>query len=324
LRNKAHRSRQLTSRVQRLARERATEAARRVPWQVLLEARNQYLDWQDFYHWVRSILECEERVPAWLARKLHEMCPGFLDSDGQHSSRTDNAAPCAIRLGEWIDEHVFAFAREGGWLPAITFYAVREPRYGKVSAHWAESVKNWREAKPPAYPSLEDWLRDAQRCDETAHLLPEIRKQRECFKLVQPERLQEAVARYIDWEALTYWARPALARRPLVITEVTCELNARCPGFSDFNDRQAGDDTDLLGCWARLLVWIADHFFNDAKAEGWYDAILILARTHPRAIRTVEYANHCDDIWKGELPEPYPSFETWRREADRYVHLELP
>ena len=321
LRRKTDISEKLTKQLQRHAQERADEAARRVPWQVLLEARNQYLEWQEFYHWVRSILECEERVPDWLARKLHEMCPGFLESERQHPSRNRDAAPCAIRLGEWIDEHVFAFAGEGGWLPAITFYAVREARYGKVSAHWSECVKDWRDARPPSYPSFEEWLRDAQRCDETAHLLPEIRKQRECFKLVQPERLREAMTRYINWEALAYWARPALEHNPPVITQVVCELDARCPGFSDFNDRQATGDKDLSRVWTRLMVWVGDHFFSDAKAEGWYDAILLSTRMHPRAIRTMEYSDHCDDVWNGELPVPYPSFEAWRRDADRYVDV---
>jgi hypothetical protein len=324
LRRKIDPSNKLTSRLQRQAQDRAAEAARRVPWQVLLEARNQYLEWQEFYYWVRSILECEERVPDWLARRLNEMCPGFLNSEALHTStrrRDWNGATCAIQLGAWIDKHVFAFSREGGWLPAITFYAVREPRYGKVSAHWSECVKNWRQTKPPAYPSFEEWLRGAQQCDETAHLLPEVRKQRECFKLVRPERLREAVARYIDWEALAYWARPALERKPPVLTQVACELDARCPGFSDFNDRAGGGPEALPQGWARLMLWIGDYFFSDAKAEGWYDAILVSVRIHPRAIRTMEYSDHCDEVWNGELPVPYTSFEVWRRDADRYVDV---
>jgi len=44
-------------------------------------------------------------------------------------------------------------------------------------------------------------------------------------------------------------------------------------------------------------------------------------RSHPRAIRTMEYADHCDEVWISELPSPYPSFEDWRRDADSYVEL---
>ena len=69
------------------------------------------------------------------------------------------------------------------------------------------------------------------------------------------------------------------------------------------------------------MLWIADHFFQDAQTEGWFDAILIQVRSHPRAIRTMEYADHCDEVWISELPSPYPSFEDWRRDADSYVEL---
>ncbi|MGA2644422.1 MAG: hypothetical protein ABSF15_06890, partial [Candidatus Sulfotelmatobacter sp.] len=50
-----------TTRLQRAARERADDEARRIPWQRLLDARNKYIDWQEFSLWVRSILEVENR-----------------------------------------------------------------------------------------------------------------------------------------------------------------------------------------------------------------------------------------------------------------------
>ena len=70
------------------------------------------------------------------------------------------------------------------------------------------------------------------------------------------------------------------------------------------------------------MLWTADHFFQDAKTESWFDAILAQARSHPRAIRTTEFSNHCDEIWSLELPGPYPPFEDWRRDADSYVDLD--
>jgi hypothetical protein len=69
------------------------------------------------------------------------------------------------------------------------------------------------------------------------------------------------------------------------------------------------------------MYWIADHFFQDAKKEGWYDAILSQVRNHPRAIRTMEFSDHCGEIWGPQLPDPYPSFEEWRNQADSYVEL---
>ena len=312
----------LASGVQRQAQERATEEARRVPWQILLEARNLYVEWQEFYYWARSIMESEDGIPDWLATRLEQMCPGFVEEERQYTARRPKDAPPApVRLGQWIDERIFGFANEGGWLFAITFYAVREPRYQRASACWSESVRKWRKAKPTEYPSFEQWRSEAVRCDETAQLLPEVKKERTCFKLVDPERLAQAVSRFIDWEAFAYWARPVLEGGASLSSEVAQQLNSRCPGFVEFNAKERVADGRLPHDWHRLMRWIAEHFFQDAKAEGWYDAILISARIHPRAIRTMEYFEHCDDIWNSGLPVPYPPFETWRRDADLYVDL---
>lgn len=48
------------------------------------------------------------------------------------------------------------------------------------------------------------------------------------------------------------------------------------------------------------------------KKEGCFEAILVRAGDHPRAIRTMEYADRCEEIWGSRLPERYPSFEEWR------------
>jgi hypothetical protein len=266
-------------------------------------------------------MESEGTIPEWLARKLNEMCPGFLDAEERKAGRDTRAAElAAIRLGEWIDNQIFAFAEKGGWLPAVTFYAVREPRYQRAATCWSESVKTWQTTKPPRYPSLDEWRLNAATCDESAHLLPEIRKQRECFKLVDPARLTDAVSRYIDWQAFAYWARPALEQAP-VVDPVACELDARCPGFQEFNTGERIRDGELPKHWDRLMLWIRDHFFQEAKTVGWLDAVVISAGIHPRAIRTMEFADHCDDVWAGNLPIPYPSFESWRRNADHYVDV---
>jgi hypothetical protein len=312
----------LAASVQRHARERAEEEARRVPWQILMETRNQYLDWQEFYHWARSIMESEDGIPNWLSKKLNELCPGFLTDEKRYLARHPNEhALTPVRLGHWIDKHIFGFAQQGGWLLAITFYVVRESRYQKASTCWLESAQKWRKARPIQYPSLEQWCREAAQCDETAHVLPRVRKERACFKLVAPERLAQAVSRFIEWEAFAYWVRLPLESGACLPSELARELNSRCPGFVEFNNKERLTDRRILQDWHRLMLWIGDHFFQEAKRQGWYDAILISVCNHPRAVRTMEYCNHCEQVWESGLPTPYPSFEAWRRDADRYVDL---
>ena len=149
-------------------------------------------------------------------------------------------------------------------------------------------------------------------CDDTAHLVPDLQKVGASVKLVAPERLAEAVFRYIDWEAFAYWVRPCLELGFPMPQEVARELRQRCPRFLEVQQPGARD-------WQQLISWIADQHFEDAKSEGWFEAILLFAQRHPRAIRTMEYADHCDEVWGSGVPDPYPPFEQWRSNADSYI-----
>jgi len=312
-----------TAQLQRAARERADDEARRIPWQRLLDARNQYVDWQEVYLWVRSILEVENRMPDLLVKILNDRVPGFLESEKGLAPKAVKTRPLALRLEDWIDDHIFGFAKREGWFNAITYYAIREPRYQRAEVCWSVCTEKWKKVKPIQYPSYEEWEGMAAQCDETAHLTARERKARASSKLVHPHRLGEAVARYIDWEAFAYWARPALERGSQLPAEVASNLERRCPGFlvASIKARQQDSGGDSQE-WQRLMLWIVDHLFQDTQTEGWFDAILVQVRCHPRAIRTMEYADHCDELWSSEPPSPYPSFEDWRRDADLYVDLD--
>ncbi len=308
--------------LQRLARRRADDQARRIPWRRLLDTRNQYVGWQEFYLWARSILEVEEQIPDWLVDILKERCPGFLERDKTLTAKAMKEKPLALRLEDWIDEHIFGFAKNEGWFNAITYYAVRDPRYQRAEVCWSECVEKWRRARPIPYPSFEEWKGMASQCDDTAHLVPNERRARVASKRVDPERLAAAASQYMDWEALACWARPALECPSELPAEVRNELGYRCPGFLGLIDVARGQQCRAAAQgWHQLMCWIADHVFENAKAEGWFDAILIQVQNHPRAIRTVEYADHCDEVWGAHLPIPYPSFEDWRRDADLYVDI---
>ena len=306
-------SRNHVARVQRLARERADAQARRIPWQRLLDTRNQYIDWQEFYLWVRSVLEVENCIPDWLIEILDQRCPGFVENERKLTPKAAKNRPLPLRLEDWIDDHIFGYAKEQGWFNAVTFYAIQEPRFQRAEVCWSECLERWDKAKPLQYPSFEEWKAIAAQCDETAHLLPDLRKASASVKLVAPERLGEAVSRYIDWEAFAYWVRSGLESGSPLPTEVARELQQRCPGFLEVHPGARN--------WQELMGWIVNQNFKDAKSEGWFDAVLLFVHRHPRAIRTIEYADYCDECWDSRLPDAYPSFAEWRSNADAYVEL---
>lgn len=303
------------ARLSRHARKRADEQARRIPWRHLDETRKRYIEWQEFCLWVRAIVEAEGEMPDWLSPLIDQRCPGFLRAENGKTS----ARPLSLRLEDWIDEHIFGFVSDEGWFNALRFYAVRDPRYQRAEVCWSECVNKWSQAKPIRYLSFEEWQALASTCDETAHLVPEQQRAQACLKLVDRHRLEEAVAQYMEWEALAYWAAPALERDERLPEVVRDELEQRCPGFLSAETDRSMASKRTTKTWEDLMAWIADQFFADAKAEGWFDAILISVRRHPRAVRTRDYADHWDESRDSSLPVPYPSFDDWRNAADAYV-----
>jgi hypothetical protein len=115
-----------------------------VLWQRLLEARNHYIDWQEFYLWVRSILEVEHRLPAWLRDVLDDRCPGFLEKEGRGADRPTSKRLLHLCLEDWIEDEVFGSAKKEGWFNAVAYYAIRDLRYQRAEVCWSECVKKWK------------------------------------------------------------------------------------------------------------------------------------------------------------------------------------
>src|SRR5271157_5928437 len=97
-----------TAQLKRAALVRADDEARRIPWQRLQETRNQYIDWQEFQLWVRSILEVEGHIPDWLIEIVTDRCPGFLECDIASTPEAAKTRPLALRLEDSIDETYLA------------------------------------------------------------------------------------------------------------------------------------------------------------------------------------------------------------------------
>ena len=120
--------------VSEMARREADRQARRIPWQRLLEARQQYVEWNAFSLWARAIVEAEGCAPAWLVKVLEERCPGLLGSD-RRSEITHQDPHLYRRVFDWFESNVLVQAKEEGWLRAVTFYAVRDPAFVRDCAY---------------------------------------------------------------------------------------------------------------------------------------------------------------------------------------------
>lgn len=311
-------SRTKLTRVHDMSRREARQQAKRIPWERLAFAVEQYLEWRAFLLWFRAIAEAECGVPPWLSEILETRCPGLLPAArGTEKSHARAAASeFWLELSHWIDARLFREASEEGWLPALRYYASCDLRWEQLWSYWEECDAQWQRTKPASYPALEEWRQAAESRVTACTDEPGRRAAVEAASRVSPDRLKQAVAAYVDWEAFAFWVRAVVAAERRIPAEVAGRLAERCPGILDSLPTPSGDGTQV---WLHLIGWIEDHVFGAAKSEGWLEAVRFFARSSLRAERTAEYRAHCELRWSRHRPARYPDFEEWRRAADRYT-----
>ena len=178
---------------------------------------------------------------------------------------------------------------------AVGYYAARDLASVRNHAYWEYCERQWKSSKPAAYPSFRDWLKASERCSDQALDECQMREeQRQLIKLsrqVSSRKLCKAVGRYLEWEVFGYWARTALeSGRPLPAS-VEGAVRQRCPNFleADAAANAANPEEEPHCPVNRMVKWIEDHEFTDAKKRGWFDVLLHQARMHPRHARVIDY-----------------------------------
>jgi len=127
---------------------------RSVAPQRLSEAISNYIEWQAFAYWVRSIRDAEGRISPMMKATLEVRCPGFL---ALPSRRREAPVSWWFRLISWIDEHIFGYAKAEGWSHALGYYAVRDSRYDQIESYWRHCEQTWKCSRPTALPTFEEW-----------------------------------------------------------------------------------------------------------------------------------------------------------------------
>jgi len=313
------------ARVSEMARREADRQARRIPWQRLLQARQQYVECNAFALWARAIAEAEGRVPAWLEKIVEERCLVIFGSD-RISEAAHQHPPLNRQILDWFENNLLAQAKHEGWLQAVTFYAVRDPAFARDCAYLQHCQAKWKRQRPSDYPSFEEWRRASEQCpDEILDAFEMTEDKRQIIKVsrtVGTERFAAAVEEYMEWEAFTYWVRSQLESDAKFPESVAKELQRRCPGFLERDEvlRSALAPENYTKRWKALLEWGENRFFNHIRKEGWFEAVVSEARAHPRSVRTVDYwVFYWDAHWSSQPLETYPSFDEWRSAADGFV-----
>jgi hypothetical protein len=304
-------SRTRLSRLHAINRRRAREKARRIRADKLAEWIDRCIEWQAFVLWARAIVEAEGKIPPHVASALELRCPGF-----EPDTDADREPEFWLRLRRWIDNNLFREPNQEGWFIAVEYYASRDLRWEQAWLCWEYCDERWQKSRPASYPTFDEWCRQAQ----AVRVPPPEGKPSASDNAegISPEQLKKAVSDYRDWEALAYWVRAVVAAfgMPPGVAKL---LGDRCPGFLEELRAEGACLEDATTVWRRLIAWVDDRIFGFAKAEGWFEAITLFARSSLYAERTVSYWAACDRAWSRRRPADYPAFDDWRRAAEVYT-----
>lgn len=120
-------------------------------------ARREYIEWEAFSLWVRAIADTEKRLPAAVVKTIQQRCPGLLPQ-GRAPARI-----LPLDILKWVHNHTFSVAKREGWLDALMFYSVRDPRSQRTWAYWEHCEREWKSKRPRLYPTFKQWVQAAQK-----------------------------------------------------------------------------------------------------------------------------------------------------------------
>jgi hypothetical protein len=135
-------------------------------------------------------------------------------------------------------------------------------------------------------------------------------------RLVARDLLDEAITKFLEWRAFSYWLRLCVETAGSVSDSLAATLQERCPGFLDYAAAYAGrhpSERELL--WLRFLEWTDEKLFQTPIAEGWRHALGYYAMRDPRMDQLRAHWKRSRRAWKLQPPVVLPSFESWRASA---------
>ena len=119
---------------------------------------SQYVEWEAFALWTRSLIEAVHEIPAVVRSAVEARCPGF---EGYVKTLRDK--PCSDpawlwdQLRGWIERHFFAEAIQDASIEGLRAAAHRTLRSERIIDYWASQGV----AAGSQLPTYEQWLAEA-------------------------------------------------------------------------------------------------------------------------------------------------------------------
>jgi hypothetical protein len=126
--------------------------------------------------------------------------------------------------------------------------------------------------------------------------------------LVPWRQLAESAMAFAEWHMLLLWVRAIIEAADQIPEVVRSVLQSRCPGFLQFQNRERKDNLPL---WKALEEWVVEHFFANARAEGWFDALMYYAYKDLRTEQAWTLWERTKAVWRDSPPPKWPTLKEW-------------
>ncbi len=118
-----------------------------------------YVEWEAFALWARSLVEAVHEIPATVRNAFEERCPGFVSEvTAIREKPCSDPAWLWERLRNWIEVHIFAELIRDASIEGLRSHAHRSLRSERIIDYWANSQEK---PVPAKLPTFEQWLSDA-------------------------------------------------------------------------------------------------------------------------------------------------------------------
>jgi hypothetical protein len=133
-------------------------------------------------------------------------------------------------------------------------------------------------------------------------------------------RVHEAACLYSEWHVFALWVRAVCeAHLEKIPPIVDAELQERCPGFLEREQRERESRPLGHSVWRCLVAWIADRVFAEVQAAEWYDAVTHFGYKQLRTARAWGHWQRASAEWQARPPARYPTLVEWAAGVDSSI-----
>jgi hypothetical protein len=152
----------LTVRVRDGNEQRALLLAKRVSWQTLAAAADEYTDWVSFTLWLRAVVDAAGRIPLEIIGDLEARVPHAHEQirvDAEKAAFRRNSLDTAVwqAVLYWAEMNVFGQARRASWLESVRYFSSRSLASIKAWSHWESVDRCWSTEPPSKFPTYVEW-----------------------------------------------------------------------------------------------------------------------------------------------------------------------